>query len=173
MITASVSVDLNEDCEQKSQSICRFGCTSSSFVTINDKYARRILEKVNELHMNFECPYRSIKCEACTSTIRAKDLAEHTKGACAMRQVQCLHSGCGIWLSNADMPSHLTLTCKYRLVDCVQGCGEMVNNLMLSQHTSNSCKNRIISCPKQCGSRILYVDLDRHLKWSCSITTKR
>lgn len=72
-----MSRDVAVDFEQQNPNICRFGCKTSSYATIDDKYAKRILENVTELHMNFECPFRTIKCESCTMAIRAKDMDEH------------------------------------------------------------------------------------------------
>lgn len=153
--------------DRRAAYVCRFGCETSNFPRIQDKMCRKILEKTSELHANFECPHRMIKCELCALSVKAKNLASHLKEVCIFRQCPCPNDGCDALLCFTDISDHITISCKMRSLYCKQGCGKTLNFMMQYQHYNSECRNLVVRCPNNCGRDVLIVDLSLHTKKSC------
>ena len=141
---------------------CPNGCLESTYVIIQDRLPRKILDDSLNLHLKFECPHRHLKCELCSENIQAKDQAVHVSEVCPMRQVVCNQHGCTQSVCFVDLAEHQMINCRFRLVTCLQGCGELVPFLQTGQHMIKYCNNRIIACPYKCGARMVFTDLTRH-----------
>lgn len=145
---------------------CPNGCTTTKFSIISHHLISKLLQSSLDLHLQFECPFRSIKCELCMQLIHADNLETHKEIDCMKRKVPCDLSHCNYMESFDQIDNHKKYYCQCRTVLCAQGCGNSFPLSDLGLHMLNTCKNRKIKC-YECEKDILYIDLKCHQSISC------
>ena len=95
------------------------------------------------------CLYEAVACpnDCQTTNILRKDLADHQKNACPLREETCKH--CRVKLQHCKMADHFMNSCQEYPIQCPNECGE--NNIPLKDINSHllECPESEMTCPYQ------------------------
>ena len=75
--------------------------------------------------------------------------------------------GCAKVMTYGELEAHERLTCRFRLVPCVNGCAAYVPFIRMSRHTTKDCLERFVQCPLKCGGVLRYQQLAGHVDRDC------
>lgn len=121
-----------------------------------------------DVHVNYDCKARTVKCGQCTLEILAKDIELHAAVECLKREVSCRLPGCMKKLPFDQREKHETHSCRHRMMVCPSGCGELVLANRLNYHLNQVCGMRYVNCPLGCGVLLRHCVLQEHMDVDCA-----
>ena len=95
------------------------------------------------------CLYETVACpnDCQTTNILRKDLADHQKNACPLREEACKH--CRVKLQHCKMADHFMSSCQEYPIQCPNECGK--SNISLKNINTHllECPESKMTCPYQ------------------------
>ena len=92
------------------------------------------------------CPFVSVKCSFCKTSLRRQEIEKHETDQCTQRPFQCVH--CNEYKSTfQDVTCKHISVCPEQEVECPEKCGFHSKHKNIDKHLINQCPLSQINCP--------------------------
>ncbi|RYH30567.1 hypothetical protein EON65_04755 [archaeon] len=148
---------------------CKYGCLEDENVPADQQRVRRFTEKLIQLHEQYDCINRPLRCALCSAGLLSRQKLRHSLEQCGKRIMCCPHKsqGCMKELAHDKLVQHLALQCKYRDILCPLGCQRYLTSIKKLSHVQDECLYRYIPCPLGCKEQVKVKDVMGHISNDC------